>query len=214
MINRFSDLNITTPANMLNRLQDSKSAENIEFSITVYDASGSSFNGLFEQISSDTLLISDKSGSTIFFDVNHLTHLVLHDPQLHLRFLQYSAPTKKIKNDSYIDLTERIQLLQQMLEKNYSLAFSFSIDNCNKEIEAERVAILLDFLSANIKELAYDEFNLTALKKVSSFHIANTQKTKFSLKFNKEAITIYINFKEELPKNINDLIEKGFNRVL
>lgn len=213
-----SDFKVTTPINMLNRFQESKSKEHNEFSITIYDKFGNNFNGFFEQLStiSNTVLISDKSGNFIFFDIDHLAHVVLHDAQLHLNFLQYSAPTKKVTENSNIDLDERIQLLQQMLQKNYSLSFQFSIDQINKnnKIESENIAVLLDFLSENIRSLASDDFNLTALKKVSSFHIINTTQTKFSLKLNEETISIYINFEDKLPFNINELIEKGFNRVL
>lgn len=218
MLKNSSSFNAFSPKNIISRFQESKLEERSEFSITIYDKFGNNFSGFFEQLSttSNTVLISDKSNNLIFFDVDHLTHVTLHDAHLHLNFLQHSAPIKKITENSNIDLDERIQLLQQMLQKNYSLNFQFSLDEINNrnKIESENIAILLDFLSENIKELACDDFNLSALKKVSSFNIINTTQTKFSLKLSEGIISIHINFEEKLPFNINNLIEKGFNRVL
>ncbi|MCO7252217.1 hypothetical protein [Pseudoalteromonas sp. Ps84H-4] len=79
-------------------------------------------------------------------------------------------------------------------------------------MEAEKLSIIIDYLTEKIKKLTNDDFTLSAINKVHTFHIKNDETSKFNLKLNNKTITI--SYSEPLPHSINQLIEKGLNRTL
>lgn len=101
-----------------------------------------------------------------------------------------------------------------MLKLSYNIDLKFVIDKCNNSMEAEKLSIIIDYLTENIKKLTNDDFTLSAINKVHTFHIKNDENSKFNLKLNNKTITIKISYSEPLPHSINQLIEKGLNRTL
>lgn len=210
--------NINSPIKLLERMKNSKDDFNANFSISVLDQFGNKLSGIFYSLDANSIILTliDEDHNKTFFNVKYIAHLILHDSNLHSNFIDVNLPEKKKENKSSVNLDEKIDLLIEMLNKNYSLVFDFKFDrsdNLNK-LETENISILLDFIVDNIKDLVSDDFSMSSLKKVKSFHFKDKKDINFSMRISEKIICINFNFNEQLPKNINHLIEKGFNKAL
>lgn len=210
MINTQEKPTIPSPIDLISRLINQESS----FEVTLFDKFGNNFTGRLEELSekSNTVLISDKDKNKTIFDLNYATHVTIKDQNSTVNLfknLETKQPTSEI-----IDIDEIINLTSEMFKSSYDLEFKFFADKYNNNVEAEKVSIVIDYLTENIKKLTNDDFTLSAINKVHTFHIKNDEMSKFNLKLNNKTITIKINYSEPLPHNINQLIEKGLNRTL
>lgn len=210
--------NINSPINLLERMQNGKDDFNTNFSISALDQFGNKSSGIFHSLDSTSTILTliDEDNNITFFNVKYIAHLILHDSELHSNFIAGNLPEKKKKNESPINLNEKIDLLVEMLNKSYSLVFYFKFDESDdlNKLEKENISILLDSLVDNIKDLASDDFSMSLLKKVKGFHINDKKDIDFSMRMVENTIHINYNVNNQLPKNISNLIEKGFNKVL
>ena len=210
--------NTNTPLKLLERMQNSKNDFNIDFKVSVFDQFGNKYSGIFDSLDSNSSLLTliDSSDDITFFNMKYITHLILHDSSTHSNFIAGNLPQKNKNNKELINIDEKTDLIKEMLNKNYSLEFEFKYDGCDKlnKTETEKISTLLDFLTENIKDLASDDFFMSSLKKVKEFHFHDKKDVKFSMRLSGAEIYITMDFNQQLPKNINNLIEKGFNKVL
>jgi len=210
--------NINSPINLLERMQNGKDDFNTNFSISALDQFGNKSSGIFHSLDSTSTILTliDEDNNITFFNVKYIAHLILHDSELHSNFIAGNLPEKKKKNESPINLNEKIDLLVEMLNKSYSLVFYFKLDESDdlNKLEKENISILLDSLVDNIKDLTSDDFSMSLLKKVKGFHINDKKDIDFSMRMVENTIHINYNVNNQLPKNISNLIEKGFNKVL
>lgn len=207
-----------TSLKLLERMQNSKNDYDINFKVSVFDQFGNKYSGFFDSLESNSSLLTliDNSDDITFFNIKYITHLILHDSSNHSNFIAGDLPQKSKNTKELINLDEKTDLIREMLNRNYSLEFEFKYDKCDKlnKIETESISILLDFLTENIKDLASDDFFMSALKKVKEFHFHDKRDVKFSMRLTGAEIYITMDFNQQLPKNINNLIEKGFNKIL
>ncbi|MDC9502250.1 MULTISPECIES: hypothetical protein [unclassified Pseudoalteromonas] len=205
-----------SPEKIIERLQHNDT-ESVHYEITVYDKFGFHASGIFKSFDENTNTISiliDKD--ILFFNMHFLAHILVHDANKHSNFLSGKSLLKINSDYSTINLDEKIDLLVQMLNKNYDLFSQFIIDEQLElsKLEIERISILIDHLSNNITNLAKDDFSLLQLKKINAIHIKNNSDIKFSMRESNSKIFITFSYKEDLPIGINNLIEKGFNKIL
>ncbi len=216
MFNTSSKSN--TPNKLLELMHTSKVEFGTDFSISLFDQSGNSFTGFFESLDTNTNIVTlvDEYKNAIFFNIKFITHLVLHNSEKHSDFIAGNTPSKKQAKTEIVNLNEKVDLLIKMLHKNYKLPLTIAFDESYhySNVKAENISILLDCLSENIRELASDEFTMLALKKVSGFNFESREEVKFNMRMSDSIVYITTDFDEQLPKNINHLVEKGLNNTL
>lgn len=209
---------VNTPVKLLERMQNSKIEFDADFSVSLFDQAGNSLSGIFESVDTNANIATliDEYQNAIFFNVKFISHLVIHNSDKHSDFIAGNIPSKKQTKTETINLKEKIDLLVEMLNKNYRLPLTITFDESYhySNVKAENISILLDCLSENIRELASDDFTMSALKKVSGFNFESREDIKFNMRMSDSIVYITTDFDEQLPKNINHLVEKGLNNTL
>lgn len=206
-----------SPEKIIKRLNESHLSLSTKFTITVFDQFGLKVTGNFNSFDESTNILSLKIDDNIlFFNIKFLAHLMLHDSDKHEEFLSGKEPSKVKVNNSNINLDEKIDLLLQMLSKNYDLPLKIKIEEVNKlnNKNKENISTLIDCLSNSLTALANDEFSLSQLKEINAINIKYNKDIKFSMRTSNSEVYVSVNYDDELPTGLNNLIEKGFNKVL
>jgi hypothetical protein len=214
MKNYINDIVLSSPKQLLERFQQSKSDYGTEFHLIIADKYNHRYSGFFVKFDPELkiVLLTDKEHEVSFIDTDSIVNISLYDFAKHERFLLGKEPIKLVSAFKADDIEGCVALIKSTVQKTHSLDFNFTIDEV-KPKDIDKIKRILEALGDTIMNVADDDFSKEYISQISDFHIKNEPRDGIRFRKTNSTILVRFNFEEELPAELQTKIEDGINNV-
>jgi hypothetical protein len=212
MKNYINDIVLSSPKQLLERFQQSKSDYGTEFHITIADRYNNRYSGFFVKFDSELkiVLLTDKEHEISFIDTDSIVNIAIYDFAKHERFLLGQELIKQVSAFKADTVEDCLALLKSTLQKTHSLDFNFTVDEV-KPANLDKIKAILEALGDTLMEVASDDFSKEYLSQITDFYIKNEARDGIRFRKTNTTILVRFNFEEELPADLQTKIENGIN---
>lgn len=214
MKNYINNIVLSSPKQLLERFQQSRTDYGTEFHIIIADRYNNRYSGFFVKYDSELkiVLITDKEREVSFIDTDTIVNISIYDFAKHELFLQGQEPIKLVSPFKADDIETSVTLIKSALKKTHGLEFNFTIDEVSAE-NADKIKAIVEVLGDTIMAVANDDFSKDYISQITDFYIKNEPRDGIRFRKTNSTILVRFNFEDELPAELQTKVENGINNV-